>query len=137
MGYNDASKKSTMKYIKEKQQEIKVRYKKDEYENDILPVIEQTGLPVATFIKQAVSEKIIVETNKGYDLEITLESIKNSALKKLPEIMKEDCRQIILYGSCARGDIPKNQMWILLSSQTATENRSKNTVLSWTSLPLR
>ncbi len=104
MGYNDASKKSTMKYIKEKQQEIKVRYKKDEYENDILPVIEQSGLPVATFIKQAVSEKIIVETNKGYDLEITLESVKNTALKKLPEIMKEDCRQIILYGSCARGD---------------------------------
>ena len=46
MGYNDASKKSTMKYIKEKQQEIKVRYKKDGYENDILPVIEQSGLPV-------------------------------------------------------------------------------------------
>lgn len=104
MSYDIASKQATMKYIKEKQQEIKVRYKKDEYEKEILPTIEQSGLPVATFIKQAVSEKILVETNRGYDLEITLESIKNSALEKLPEIMKEDCKTIILYGSYARGD---------------------------------
>lgn len=104
MSYDNASKQATMKYIKEKQQEIKVRYKKEEYESDILPAIEQSGLPVATFIKQAVSEKIVVETNRGYDLEITLETVKNSALKKLPEIMKDDCKQIILYGSCARGD---------------------------------
>ncbi len=104
MSYDNASKQATMKYIKEKQQEIKVRYKKNEFENEILPAIEQSGLPVATFIKQAVSEKILVETTKGYDLEITLDSIKYSVLKKIPEIMKEDCRQIILYGSCARGD---------------------------------
>ena len=104
MSYDNASKKATMKYIKEKQQELKVRYKKKEYENDIFPAIEQSGLPVATFIKQAISEKILVETNKGYDLEITLEPIKNTILNELPQIMNEDCRKIILYGSCARGD---------------------------------
>ena len=40
----------------------------------------------------------------SYDLEITLESVKDSALKNIPEIMKEDCKTIILYGSYARGD---------------------------------
>ncbi len=104
MGYDEVSKKATMKYIKDKQQEIKVRYKKEEYEKEILPAIEKCGLPVATFIKQAVSEKIIIETNKGYDFEGTIDNLKKTVVTELSSIIRDDCRQIILYGSYARGD---------------------------------
>lgn len=35
-----------------------VRYKKTDYEQKIKPAIDKTGLPVATFIKKAIQEKI-------------------------------------------------------------------------------
>ncbi|MBR5406405.1 MAG: nucleotidyltransferase domain-containing protein [Lachnospiraceae bacterium] len=104
MGYDETSKKSTIKYIKDKQQEIKVRYKKTDYEQDILPVIEKSGLPVATYIKKAVSEKIELDKKSAQDADEKLASVKKATLKAIPEIMKDDCRQIILYGSYARGD---------------------------------
>ena len=68
MSYDESTKKATMKYIKGKQQEIKVRYKKGEYEQKILPAIEKSGLPVATYIKQAVSEKIMSDVIGKYEL---------------------------------------------------------------------
>ncbi len=104
MGYDESTKKSTMKYIKEKQHEIKIRYKKEEYEKMILPAIKKSGMPVASFIKQAVSEKIATEYPAIYDLEYTLDSIKKTIIEVIPSIMSDDCRRIILYGSCARGD---------------------------------
>ena len=58
MAYNEVAKKATIKYMKEKQQELKIRYKKDDYEQRIQPAIEKSGLPTATFIKQAIDEKI-------------------------------------------------------------------------------
>ena len=58
MAYNESAKNATNKYIREKQHEIFVRFKKDEYENTILPAIKKTGLPIATFIKKAIYEKI-------------------------------------------------------------------------------
>ena len=59
MAYDDViGKKATMKYIKEKQQRLFVNYKKDEYDKRIKPAIDRSGLPIATFIKQAVDEKI-------------------------------------------------------------------------------
>ena len=58
MGYDSIAKKATMKYIKDKQQRLYVNYRKEDYERDIKPYIEKSGLPAATFIKQAVAEKI-------------------------------------------------------------------------------
>lgn len=58
MGYNEITKKATLKYIKDKQQQFTIRYKKDDYDFRIKPVIEKSGLPAATFIKQAIDEKI-------------------------------------------------------------------------------
>ncbi len=104
MGYDETSKKSTIKYIKDKQQEIKVRYKKTDYEQDILPVIEKSGLPVATYIKQAVSEKVESDSKSYKAADEVLTSVKEATLKAIPGILKDDCRQIILYGSYARGD---------------------------------
>ena len=59
MTYDSSSKIATMKYIKEKQQEIKIRFKKEDYDQRILPAIKKSGLATATFIKQAIDEKII------------------------------------------------------------------------------
>lgn len=58
MSYDETSKQATLKYIKSKQQEIKIRYRKDEFEERIQPAIKKSGLPTATFIKDAVEEKI-------------------------------------------------------------------------------
>lgn len=58
MAYNESSKKATMKYMKDKMKIINLRIKKDEYEKNIQPAIEKSGLPVATFIKRAIEEKI-------------------------------------------------------------------------------
>ncbi len=104
MAYDESAKISTIRYIKEKQQEIKIRYKKEEFEQEILPAIEKTGLPVATFFKIAVAEKINSESEKQYKLENVLEKVKREAVKGIRAILRDDCKQIILYGSCARGD---------------------------------
>ncbi len=59
MAYDEIAKKATMKYIKDKQQRLEIKYKKDDYESRIQPAIEKSGLPTATFIKQAIDEKIV------------------------------------------------------------------------------
>ena len=58
MAYNEIAKNATIKYIKDKQQRLEIKYKKEEYDQRIRPAIERSGLPTATFIKQAVDEKI-------------------------------------------------------------------------------
>lgn len=58
MGYDDVAKKATLKYRKDKQHPISLAYKQEEYESRIQPAIEKSGLPTATFIKQAIDEKI-------------------------------------------------------------------------------
>ncbi len=59
-GYNHTSgKNATMKYIKEKTKQVVIRWKKEDYDNRIRPGIERSGLPMATFIKQAVEEKLV------------------------------------------------------------------------------
>lgn len=58
MAYDEVSKRATLKYIKSKQQEIKIRYRKDEFDERIQPAIKKSGLPTATFIKDAIEEKI-------------------------------------------------------------------------------
>ena len=57
--YNpDWGKKATVKYMKEKQRRVGISWKKDEFNERIAPAIESTGTPIATFIKEAVDEKI-------------------------------------------------------------------------------
>lgn len=58
MGYDEIAKKATLKYIKDKQQQFTIRFRKDDYEERIQPSIEKSGLPTATFIKKAIDEKI-------------------------------------------------------------------------------
>lgn len=57
-GYNESRKNSTIKYMKEKMKIINLRIKKDDYEERIEPAIRRSGLPVATFVKKAIDEKI-------------------------------------------------------------------------------
>ncbi len=59
MPYNKSQKDATIRYIKEKQREIKLRFKKDDYDERIGPAIKKSGLPTATFIKDAIDEKIV------------------------------------------------------------------------------
>lgn len=58
MSYDEIQKKSTMRYIKNKQRQFTIRFRKDDFESRISPAIKKSGLPIATFIKQAVDEKI-------------------------------------------------------------------------------
>ena len=44
--------------IKDKQQRIEIKWKKSDYMERIEPAISKSGLPTATFIKEAVNEKI-------------------------------------------------------------------------------
>ncbi len=58
-GYNpNWGKEATQKYIKDKQQRVEVKWKKTEYAEHIEPAIKKSGLPVSTYIKRAVEEKI-------------------------------------------------------------------------------
>ena len=58
-GYNSNwGKEASKKYIKEKQKSILLRWKKDDWESRIEPAIKATGMPVVTFIKEAVEEKL-------------------------------------------------------------------------------
>ena len=58
-GYNsDWGKKATMKYMKEKRKRLDLSWKKEEFEEVIMPAAEKAGVPVSTFIKQAINEKI-------------------------------------------------------------------------------
>lgn len=56
--YNEKEKDRSIRYIKDKLQRLEVRYQKEEYESRIRPAIEKSGKPVATFIKEAIDEKI-------------------------------------------------------------------------------
>ena len=58
MAYNKSGNESAKRYVKEKQHSILLRFKKETFETDIKPYIDKSGLPVVTFIKQAIKEKI-------------------------------------------------------------------------------
>jgi len=40
----------------------------------------------------------------GYDLDKTLEVVKREIIREVPALMGDDCKKIILFGSCARGE---------------------------------
>ena len=58
MTYNESAKRATMKYMKNKMKIINLRFRKDEFDQEIKPYIDKSGMPTATFIKTAIKEKI-------------------------------------------------------------------------------
>lgn len=58
MTYTNAANKAAQKYVRTKQKQIAIKYKKEEFEERILPAIAASGLPIATYFKKAVEEKI-------------------------------------------------------------------------------
>ena len=104
MAYNENAKNSTMKYIREKQREIKIRYKKEEFDLEIAPVIKNSGLTVAGFFKAAAADRIKAYYDQREKLLQSLEAVKKVTVEEVPSAMHDDCKKIILYGSYARGD---------------------------------
>jgi len=58
MAYRESTKKATIKYIQGGLKSVTVRWKIDFFNDKIAPAIERSGKPYATFIKEAVEEKI-------------------------------------------------------------------------------
>ena len=58
MQYKKTSKRATEKYMKEKLKQINVRFKKEEYEHLIKPLIDKSGERIVTYIKIALKEKL-------------------------------------------------------------------------------
>ena len=58
MAYNEKIKEQNIKYMKNKQQRVPLNWIKEDYEQRVKPAIERSGMPIATFIKAAVNEKI-------------------------------------------------------------------------------
>lgn len=59
MAYSKEQMVRSIKYVKEHQKQVVVKYKNEEFESRIRPAVEKSGMPMATFIKQAVNEKIL------------------------------------------------------------------------------
>lgn len=57
MAYSQKTNIASQKYVKEKQKSILIKFKKDIYEQEIEPAIRKSGLPIVTFIKDAIYEK--------------------------------------------------------------------------------
>ncbi len=58
MAYNEKVKVQNMKYMEEKQLRVPLNWLKEDFEKRVKPAIKRSGMPVATFIKAAVNEKI-------------------------------------------------------------------------------
>ena len=63
-GYNPANNKAVSKYNAEHYKRVTCQLDKDFYLNELKPICDSLGVPVATFIKQAVAEKIATITKK-------------------------------------------------------------------------
>lgn len=108
MSYSESIKKANLKYLKNNQKRISLNWLKDDYEKRIAPAIKCSGMHTSTFIKEAIEEKLVrdslLEENSKYSLKYTLDRIKEMIVRDIPKALQDDCREIILYGSCARGD---------------------------------
>ena len=108
MAYSESLKDTNLKYFKNNQRRIALNWLKDDYEKRVAPAIKRSGKPVSTFIKEAIEEKLVrdslIEENSKYALEYTLDRVKKAIIRDIPRALKDDCREIIMYGSCARGD---------------------------------
>ena len=108
MSYSESLRDANLKYYKNSQKRIALNWLKDDYERRVAPAIKRSGKPTSTFIKEAVEEKLVrdalLKENSKYKLEFTLDKIKKIIIRDIPKVFKDDCREIIMYGSCARGD---------------------------------
>lgn len=57
MAYTEASKRATIKYQREHLKQVPIRFQFSEYE-ELKHAADQAGLPVATFMKQAIRAAI-------------------------------------------------------------------------------
>ena len=132
MSYNAKSNSSTKKYKSQSQKQIALSYKIDEYELEILPAIKESGLPIATFIKEAIREKIESGNPAKITLETILDYVEKKTLREVPKALSDDCRQIILYGSYARGDYNENSDVdiAILTESDRSENKKYNAKLA-------
>jgi predicted nucleotidyltransferase len=108
MAYNESLKTANLKYYKNNQKRVALNWLRYDYEKRIEPAIEKSGKPISTFIKEAVEEKLLrdnlIDENSKYELAYVLDKVKAMVVRDIPKALKKDCRAIILYGSCARGD---------------------------------
>lgn len=72
----DAKKKYDIQYVRDKQSRIAVNWLKEDYEGRVKPAIQKSGMPVSTFIKAAVNEKILRDE---------LDDSKNEIIPELKE----------------------------------------------------
>lgn len=56
--YTEAQKRASIKYAQGKLKRIPLDVQIEYYENTLKPAAEKSGLPLNTFIKQAIQEKI-------------------------------------------------------------------------------
>ena len=130
MAYSESLKETNLKYFKNNQKRIALNWLKDDYENRIAPAIKRSGMPTSTFVKEAIEEKLVrdalLEENSKFSLEYTLDRIKKIIIRDIPKVLKDDCREIIMYGSCARGDNTKDSdidIALLTKSSEETNER--------------
>lgn len=60
--YNETSRKASVKYIRNEQKRISVNWLKTDYEKNIGPFVNKSGMSLASFVKEAVREKVERET---------------------------------------------------------------------------
>lgn len=58
MTYTKAGMRAANRYTKKHLKRVEVRFQKEEFESKIKPAADAAGLPVGTYIKQAVYEQI-------------------------------------------------------------------------------
>ena len=59
MAYSESIKDNNLKYFKANQKRIALNWIKDDYERRIAPAIKRSGMPISTFIKEAIVEKLV------------------------------------------------------------------------------
>lgn len=57
-GYNPNNAKHVIKYTKEHYKRIPLNVDKDFFENELKPEADRVGLPISTWIKEAIKEKL-------------------------------------------------------------------------------
>ena len=131
MGYSENANKSAKKYKSKSQKQIALSYQIDEYELEVLPAIKASGLPVATYIKQAVKEKIEAGDPAALTLDTILEYVKKKTVRDVPKALSNKCRKIILYGSYARGNYTEDSDVdiAILTDSDRIENQKYNAKL--------
>ena len=61
MAYSENIKNNNARYLKASQHRVAINWLKKDFDTNIEPAIRESGLPVSTFIKEAVREKIARE----------------------------------------------------------------------------